>query len=272
MSTVADLPTLPALVVGQVHHTRHRPLEHSFTHRHYQWLVDLDAMPTLPRWLRPVAEFRGEDHLAGAPGIAAAEGERAAVAARARASRPATSTRVVMLAQARVLGHTFDPMTAFWCFAADGTLRAVLVEVHNTYGGRHAYVLRPDDVGGRPPTRSSTSRRSTTSRASYAIRFHLTPQRVGVAIRLLVGDEPLVTATVTGAPRSATAAGRGAHGGAAPADDAAGERPDPGARHLALAAPPARPAATRSFPGECEMTADAPRLELTPPPAACPAC
>ena len=45
-----------------------------------------------------------------------------------------------MLAHARVLGHAFDPMTAFWCFAADGALRAVLVEVHNTYGGRHAYV------------------------------------------------------------------------------------------------------------------------------------
>ena len=28
-------------------------------------------MPRLPRWLRPVADFRGEDHLAGAPGIPA---------------------------------------------------------------------------------------------------------------------------------------------------------------------------------------------------------
>ena len=28
-------------------------------------------MPRLPRWLRPFAQFRGEDHLAGNPGIGA---------------------------------------------------------------------------------------------------------------------------------------------------------------------------------------------------------
>ena len=88
-----------------------------------------------------------------------------------------------MLAHARVLGHAFDPMTAFWCFAADGSLAAVLVEVHNTYGERHAYVLRPTRAAGRAPRRTSTSRRSTTSRVDYAIRFHLSPRRVAVSIR-----------------------------------------------------------------------------------------
>lgn len=203
MTTVTDLPTLPALVVGQVHHTRHRPLVHSFTHRTYQWLVDLDAMPRLPRWLRPFATFRGEDHLSGEPGI---EVLRANVLRLLDRDGVDTTdvTRVVMLANARVLGHTFDPMSAFWCFAADGSLRAVLVEVHNTYGGRHAYVLRPDATG-----RADTAKEFYVSpfndvEGDYAIRFHLGPGRVGVAIRLLVGDEPLVTASVTGAPEPAT--------------------------------------------------------------------
>jgi DUF1365 family protein len=203
VSTVADLPTLPALVVGTVHHTRHRPLRHSFTHRHYQWLVDLDAMPRLPRWIRPFAEFRGEDHLAGGAGIAALRANVLRVLRR-HGVETGDVERVVMLGQARVLGHAFDPMTAFWCFAEDGTLRAVLVEVHNTYGGRHAYVLRPDDLG-----RATTEKKFFVSpfngvEGRYAIRFHLSPQRVGVAIRLLVGDEPLVTASVTGETRSAT--------------------------------------------------------------------
>ena len=46
-----------------------------------------------------------------------------------------------MLANARVFGHVFDPLTVFWCFGADGTLRCVVAEVHNTYGERHAYLL-----------------------------------------------------------------------------------------------------------------------------------
>ena len=173
MSTLADLPPLPALVVGSVHHTRHRPLTHSFTHRHYQWLVDLDDLPRLPRWLRPFAQFRGEDHLAGNPGIGALKANVRRVLERddGVGARADSVTRIVMLAHARVLGHTFDPMTAFWCFDADGHLVAVLVEVHNTYGGRHAYVFTPD----------------------------------GVSIRLLVDGDPLVTATVSGTPRPASA-------------------------------------------------------------------
>jgi DUF1365 family protein len=45
-----------------------------------------------------------------------------------------------MLAHARVLGHVFNPLTVFWCHAADGTLAAVMAEVHNTYGERHVYL------------------------------------------------------------------------------------------------------------------------------------
>ncbi|PKW26728.1 DUF1365 domain-containing protein [Phycicoccus duodecadis] len=203
MTSTADLPTLPALVVGTVHHTRFRPVKHSFSHRHTQWLVDLDAMPRLPRWLRPVAGFRGEDHLSANPGIPALKANVLRVLERDGVDTT-PGDRVVMLAHARVLGHVFDPMSAFWVFAPGGALRAVLVEVHNTYGQRHAYVLRPD-AGGRAdlPKEFFVSPFNDVE-GDYAIRLTLTPSKVGVAIRLRVRDEPLVTATVTGAPRRAT--------------------------------------------------------------------
>ena len=62
---VPDLPALPALVIGTVRHTRFRPLRHAFTNTHYQWLVDLDTPPRLPRRLRQLSELRAEDHLDG---------------------------------------------------------------------------------------------------------------------------------------------------------------------------------------------------------------
>lgn len=203
MTTAADLPVLPALVVGRVHHTRHRPVRHSFTHKHTQWLVDLDAMPRLPRWLRPFATFRGEDHLSGNPGIAALKANVLRVLE--RDGIPTTPRdRVVMLAHARTLGHVFDPMSAFWVFAPDGDLRAVLVEVHNTYGGRHAYVLRTDEGGRAAMDKDFYVSPFNDVEGEYAIRLTLAPDTVGVAIRLRLHDEPLVTATVTGAPRPAT--------------------------------------------------------------------
>jgi DUF1365 family protein len=41
----------------------------------------------------------------------------------------------------RVLGHTFKPVSFWYCHRGDGTLRAVLVEVNNTFGERHCYLL-----------------------------------------------------------------------------------------------------------------------------------
>ena len=52
-----------------------------------------------------------------------------------------------MLANARVLGHVFDPLSVFWCYDSSGRLACVVAEVHNTYGERHAYLLRPDEAG-----------------------------------------------------------------------------------------------------------------------------
>ena len=49
-----------------------------------------------------------------------------------------------MLANARALGHVFNPISIHWCYAADGGLAAVVAEVQNTYGDRHAYLLRPE--------------------------------------------------------------------------------------------------------------------------------
>jgi hypothetical protein len=53
----------------------------------------------------------------------------------------------MMLANARVFGYVFNPLTVYWCHRADGTLACVVAEVHNTYGQRHAYLLHTDDRG-----------------------------------------------------------------------------------------------------------------------------
>ncbi len=41
----------------------------------------------------------------------------------------------------RVLGYTFKPVSFWYCHAGDGRLRCVVVEVNNTFGERHVYLL-----------------------------------------------------------------------------------------------------------------------------------
>ena len=128
------------LYEAEVGHRRLESLDDAFTHRLYLWLVDLDDLPRLPAPLRPFARFRAADHI-GHPDRTIRENLDAFLAARGM-ERPA---RVLMLAHARVLGWVFNPITLYWCRDAAGALTAVVAEVHNTYGGRHHYLLDVSD-------------------------------------------------------------------------------------------------------------------------------
>ena len=52
-----------------------------------------------------------------------------------------------MLGHAAAPGYVFNALTVFWRHRSDGTLAAVIAEVHNTYGQRHTYLLHPDGRG-----------------------------------------------------------------------------------------------------------------------------
>ena len=60
--------------------------------------------------------------------------------------------RAVMAAHPRALGHCFNPISVFWCWRdqqAAGPPDATVVEVHNTYGDRHAYLVPTAHGAGR---------------------------------------------------------------------------------------------------------------------------
>jgi uncharacterized protein len=129
--------TAPAIYVGHTVHVREQPFLRVFRHPLYLWLVDLDELPSPPRWLRAFAGFRSADHL-GDPDLPLRAGLDGWLAAR---GIDLAGGKVSMLASARVLGHVFNPLSVFWCHRPDGELACVIAEVHNTYGGRHAYLL-----------------------------------------------------------------------------------------------------------------------------------
>jgi len=133
----------PVLYECRITHVRVAPLRNAFSYRTYLWLADVDDLPRPAGPLRLLAGFEARDHL-GDPG----RGIRANVDAFLRTRGiDLGGGQVLMLAHARVLGYVFNPLTVYWCHYADGTLACVIAEVHNTYGQRHAYLLRTDGDG-----------------------------------------------------------------------------------------------------------------------------
>jgi DUF1365 family protein len=52
------------------------------------------------------------------------------------AERGVEVERVLMLAQLRVLGYVFNPVSFHWCYGPDGRLACMIAELNNTFGER----------------------------------------------------------------------------------------------------------------------------------------
>lgn len=197
------LPPLPALVVGAVHHVRHQPIRHAFTHAHTTWLVDLEDGTGLPALLSRVTDLHPEDHFEGCTSLADVRAEVLRHVVEAGVD-PAPIRRVVLLAHARVLGHVFDPLSTYWCLDEAGVVVAAVLEVRNTYGGRRAYVVQPDASGRAGVEKDFLVSPFNGTDGSYAVRLRLDADRVSVWIRLEENGAPVVTAAVWGTPMPAT--------------------------------------------------------------------
>ena len=202
MSTTAApdtaLPRLPALVVGRVTHQRRNPVRYAFRHRLYQWLVDLDSVP---EHLSVLAGFDSSDHL-GDPHLTIRDNIANYLALNGISL--GANGRVVMLASARVLGHVFNPLSLFWCYDGCGRLAAVVAEVHNTYGERHAYLLHPNDTGFAVTRKAFYVSPFFDVRGSYELRFTLRPDRVSTSVALRRDGAVAFAAAFRGRPEPAT--------------------------------------------------------------------
>lgn len=134
----------PALYPTRVTHLHRSPVQHFAEHRSYSWYVDVDALPQLPRWVRPFARFEASDHFDG-PAEATLRQRVDAVLARHGVHLP--GGRVTALLTPRVLGRSYSPLTLFWCHDSTGTVRCVVAEVSDVRGNRTAYLLPSAEDG-----------------------------------------------------------------------------------------------------------------------------
>jgi DUF1365 family protein len=189
-----------ALYRTRITHLRRAPVHHYFEHHGYSWYVDIDRLPQLPRWLRPFARFDACDHLDGAPNDSLRQRIDAFLAER---GIDLHGGRITALMQAKVLGYVFNPLTLYWCRDTQGVVRHIVAEVHNTYGGRHAYLLPPhDDHPAMVRKRLYVSPFNDVD-GYYLVRAPLPDAELDVRISLHRDNQPAFVATMRGTRRSA---------------------------------------------------------------------
>ena len=132
---------LPLIGFGQVRHARVRPVRNAFAYPTYFLMLPLRALhrdgSKLLAHNRPAAlSFFDRDHGDGG------DNALAWLDPLLRSAGIDDATGEAWLhCYPLVLGHTFKPVSFWYCHREDGSLRAILVEVNNTFGERHCYLL-----------------------------------------------------------------------------------------------------------------------------------
>ena len=144
----------PLIGFGQVRHTRLRPRRHAFVYPTFFLMLPMRSLSGTHTSTRtPLAVNRGGaisfhdvDH---GDGRSAAQGGALAWLDELLHTEGITDAtgEVWLHCYPRVLGYTFKPVSFWYCHRADGCLRAIVVEVNNTFGERHCYLLDTPQYG-----------------------------------------------------------------------------------------------------------------------------
>lgn len=139
------------LYFGHVIHRRLRPRVHHLRYRVFSLYADLDELPALGRTLPlfshnrfNVFSFHDQDFGDGSGTPLRAWVERQLAAAGIALG----GGHIGLLCYPRLFGYAFNPLSVFFCYAADGTLTAILYEVHNTFKQKHTYLIRVTQGAG----------------------------------------------------------------------------------------------------------------------------
>jgi len=186
---------------GETFHGRKGPVHNSFRYRLDYVLLDPETArgPTFfSRNAGNLVSVQDSDH-GGAPG----QGQGVVWVRKVLAAEGLQAAKVELLAQPRILGHVFNPVSFWLCRDEAGGLRVVIAEVSNTFGDRHSYLCHRADRGviGREDVLTAQKIFHVSPfqpiSGGYTFRFDIRADKVGIWIDHSNGEAGVYT-TLTG--------------------------------------------------------------------------
>jgi DUF1365 family protein len=198
-------PAQPLIGFGVVRHARLRPAAHAFAYPTYFLMLPMRSLrsqapgPLALNRFAPISFFdrdhgdgRGP-HNGGALAWLDAELARHGVLD--------ADGEVWLHCYPRVWGFTFKPVSFWYCHRADGNLRAIVVEVNNTFGERHCYLLDNPRFGAElGADKVFHVSPFGAVEGAYRFRFMVTPGRDRTVVRVDWHDAkgPILQTSVSG--------------------------------------------------------------------------
>lgn len=186
-------------------HDRHAPSLHGFSYRLLFVALDLGEVAD-GNWLfgrnrRALLSLWDRDHLDGS-GRPLQDQVGEIMAAHGLSY---DGGRITLLCQPRLLGHVFNPISAYYVHRHDGPLAAILYEVNNTFGERHSYLF-PVYAGAGPVLRHACDKVFHVSPfmaldLAYEFRVTVPAAVVRLDIHVRRDHQPMLSARMAGKAR-----------------------------------------------------------------------
>lgn len=180
----------PEHICGQTYHGRHGAIKNAFRYRVDYVLCDLEASQKGPalfsRNRRNVTSLYDADH--GGARNAGQGVQWVRDILKTVGFDSLKDGRVLLLAQPRVWGHVFNPVSFWLVYDKKNSLRLVIAEVNNTYGDRHSYLCHHDDLREIEPCDRLLARKIfhvspfQPIEGEYTFRFDVNSEHVGIVI------------------------------------------------------------------------------------------
>lgn len=128
---------IPQIFTAKVMHKRLFPTENQFNYRVYYLVLPLPASNISSRFLRFHAKDLGYRDGRDPGTYATSILEQYGFAE--------VTHNMMLITMPRVLGYVFNPVSFYFCLDSENQLRAVIAEVHNTFGEQHSYLCANAD-------------------------------------------------------------------------------------------------------------------------------
>ena len=106
--------------------------------------------------------------------------------------------KLFAIASARTNGYVFNPLSVYWCITSSGTIRWAILEIHNTYGDRHAHLLHPDEKGNSSVNKEFYVSPFFAIDGEYKTRTYFDEKSVVLSVNLYQNNAQVFSASFTG--------------------------------------------------------------------------
>ncbi|MCG7865264.1 MAG: DUF1365 domain-containing protein [Candidatus Thiodiazotropha taylori] len=194
------------IYLTHVMHQRFFPVDYRFSYPVFSLLFDLDRIEAESRSLSlfsidrfNLLSFNRKDH-----------GPRDGSCLKSWATQLLSSQNIEigdgsikLLCFPRILGYAFNPISIWYCYHKDGSLKALICEVNNTFKEHHFYLIHNHGESLSWPVSAVKQKQFHVSpligmNGEYHFAFHKPGKRLGVVIREYQDERLMLTASQAG--------------------------------------------------------------------------